>query len=436
MRTILTVAIFVGLCVQMATCKREGNLHNVRRPEPTLEIAPLAQGRGQWRIATSDKIMLSVLAPGAESVRILDRPEGAEDEIELKTLSAIGNLGSGEFSADILVPQDFAGTLTAVVTYPDGTTKETPSIAITTATAIGPADTEFSQHITGGSVGTDESARSDKFTRGRIERTRLKTGDPNVRITVNAPAFQLTLWQNRREVSSYPIGIGRRDFPLPIGEREATAVIFNPRWIPPDSGWVRRTKGVEAFERIEPGDPRIPLGKVKIPLGDGYLIHEAAKPSDIGNLVSHGCIRMFTEDLFDLAKKIIAAHGLPVSGEEIESARLGSERLVLKLESSLLVDINYDPQVVEGGVLYLYPDIYDRDAFSLESLRAELQGSGVDPAKLDELMLKQLMGHISSQKQFAIRVADIKAGRIASGQERPLAADRVVNRGAKSEIKP
>lgn len=37
------------------------------------------------------------------------------------------------------------------------------------------------------------------------------------------------------------------------------------------------------------------MGKIKIPLGDAYLIHEAAKPTDIGSLASHGCVRMLTE---------------------------------------------------------------------------------------------------------------------------------------------
>ena len=109
---------------------------------------------------------------------------------------------------------------------------------------------------------------------------------------MNVPAFRLTLWQNGKEVKTYQIGVGRKKFPLQIGERKATQIVWNPEWVPPDSSWVHESEDVEPGERIEADDPRNPLGKVKIPLGGGYLIHQAAKPSDIGHLVSHGCIRM------------------------------------------------------------------------------------------------------------------------------------------------
>jgi lipoprotein-anchoring transpeptidase ErfK/SrfK len=422
MKFILTLAAVLLLALAASACKRASNNNQARTQEPQLEVAPLAQERGQWKIATSDQVTLSVSAPGAQQVRILDRPAGADDQVELGTLTAPSDTATGKFSTELQVPPDFAGELSAEVTYPDGTTKETEAIAVTTATAAGADASEVPPHSTGGSVGTDESARSDKLTGGKIEQAKFKPGDPNIRITINVPAFQLTLWQNGKEVRTYDIGIGRKNFPLVIGEREATAVIFNPRWIPPDSPWVRRTKGVEPYERIEPGDPRNPLGKIKIPLGDGYLIHEAAKPSDIGNLVSHGCVRMLTDDLFDLSEKIIQAYGLPVTREQIKNARTNTERMVVELDAPLLVDINYDPQVIEGDVLYLYPDVYERGAFSVESLRAELQSSGVDAAQLDEQTLKQMMARVSRKEQFAIRVADIKAGRFTAGQTQPLVA--------------
>ena len=61
--------------------------------------------------------------------------------------------------------------------------------------------------------------------------------------------------------------------------------------------------------RIPAGDPDNPLGKIKFPLGNAYLLHEAQAKSDLGNLVSHGCVRIMRNDIFDLAKKIVAAVG-------------------------------------------------------------------------------------------------------------------------------
>src|SRR5687767_9468409 len=80
-----------------------------------------------------------------------------------------------------------------------------------------------------------ESERSDKQTGGRIEVAEFVAGEPDIRITLNIPSFRLTLWQNGKEVKSYSVGVGMKEYPLYIGDREATQVIWNPSWIPPAS---------------------------------------------------------------------------------------------------------------------------------------------------------------------------------------------------------
>jgi hypothetical protein len=273
----------------------------------------------------------------------------------------------------------------------------------------------------GKSRGTDESERSDRLTGGRIEKAPLSPGDRRVWITVDVPAFRLTLWQNGKEVRTYQIGIGRRSFPLPTGERKATEIIWNPEWIPPDSSWVEETEDVEAGERIEADDLRNPLGKIKIPLGGAILIHEAAEPSDIGRLVSHGCVRMLTEDIFDLTEKIVSARGMPISHEQIEQAKMSTDRLAAKLDPPIWVDINYDTQVVEGGVLYLFPDVYRRSMNPLAELRLELMGNGVDVASIDDRILEQMLARVTMTEMFGVSIAEIKAGRaLTAGWTKPL----------------
>jgi L,D-transpeptidase catalytic domain len=273
----------------------------------------------------------------------------------------------------------------------------------------------------GKSLETDESERSDRLTGGRIEKAPLSAGDRRVWMTVDIPAFRLTLWQNGKEVRTYQIGIGRRSFPLPTGEHKATEIIWNPEWIPPDSSWVEETEDVEAGERIEADDLRNPLGKIKIPLGGAILIHQAAKPSDIGRLVSHGCVRMLTEDIFDLTEKIVAARGLPVTREQIEQAKMSADRLAAKLDPPIWVDINYDMSVVEGGVLHLFPDVYNRSVNPLEELRSELMSNGVDVASIDDQTLEQMLAQVTMTEMFVVSIAEIKAGRaLTAGWTKPL----------------
>lgn len=276
------------------------------------------------------------------------------------------------------------------------------------------------------SVGTvigdwHESARSDKFTGGAIERAEFQEGEPDIEITVEVPAFRLTLWQNGREVKTYPVGVGMKDFPIVVGERETREVIWNPAWIPPSSDWVREMKGVRPGQLIKPGSALNPLGKLKIPLGGGYLIHEAKGVGDLGNLVSHGCVRMLRRDLYDLAEKIVAARSWPVTKRRIEGAKLSGKTLVAGLDEPLYVDINYDTQVVENKELRIYPDVYDRRTNSVDRLRAELRTSGVDASRLDEETMREMLARPKKREVFVVSVESIEAGSaLEDGKIEPL----------------
>src|SRR5581483_1809134 len=294
-------------------------------------------------------------------------------------------------------------------------------LALAHQAAVSEQAGEVALDSVGGSVNSDESARADKFTGGRIEQAAFTEGDRRIWITVNIPAFRLTLWQSGREVKTYQIGIGRKNFPLPAGARKATEIVWNPDWVPPDSSWVAASEDVEPGERIEADDPRNPLGKVKIRLGNAILIHEAAKPSDLGHLVSHGCVRMLTDDIYDLTEKIAAARALPVTKEQIEQTKTNTQRRAVKLDPPLWVDINYDTDVIEGRVLHLYPDVYGRAGDTLARLRAELQEAGVAAERLDDQTLKEMIGRVSRAEEFIVSVDDIKAGRaLTAGRAQPL----------------
>lgn len=260
-----------------------------------------------------------------------------------------------------------------------------------------------------------ESARSDKITGGRIQKTSLVAGDSGLKITVNVPAFQMTLWQNGKEVRTYPIGVGMKDYPIYIGLREASAVIWNPVWIPPSSDWVEGSKTVKPGEIILPTDSRNPLGKVKIPLGYGYLIHQAKGIADLGSLVSHGCVRVLKTDLYDLADKITTARALSVTDTQIFKAKTTKETLNLDLEPVIPVEITYDTLVIEGGKLHVYPDVYDRKTNTVEKFRAELESSGVKTSKLTDATIKKILAKATAKKQFVVSVKNLEANKALLG---------------------
>jgi lipoprotein-anchoring transpeptidase ErfK/SrfK len=267
----------------------------------------------------------------------------------------------------------------------------------------------------------DESPWSDRFTGGHVEHAELVENDPNIEITVDVPAFRLTLWQDGREVTSYRIGVGQKEYPIIIGVREATEVIWNPAWIPPASDWVSGHKGVKPGQIIRASDARNPLGKVKIPLGGGYLIHQAQGARDLGHLVSHGCVRVMLADLYDLAEKINAAYGYPLSAKQIALAKRTKHTVAATLPTPLAVDINYDTLVVEGGALHIYPDVYDHGTNTVARLRAELAASNADASALDDATLEQMLARVKPHNEFVVSLESLAAGRaLEDGELRPI----------------
>jgi len=256
---------------------------------------------------------------------------------------------------------------------------------------------------------SQESERSDKFTGGKIETGELVPSQPDVKLTLNIPAFRLSLWQNGKEVKTYWVGVGRREFPLLAGDRSTKQIIWNPDWIPPDSDWVHAMKGVQAGEIIKASDSRNPIGRVKIPIGDGFLIHQA-HPGDAGHLVSHGCIRLALPDLYDLSDSLVEALSLPVTEAQIERAKKSKRLLVANFDKAIEVDVNYDTLVVEDGMLHIYPDVYGHGTSTVKELRAELESSGVDSSKLDDNTIKAMIAKAGKGMEYIVSVDSIKAG--------------------------
>lgn len=102
---------------------------------------------------------------------------------------------------------------------------------------------------------------------------------------------QIVVW-------TYPIGIGREGWSTPTGVTTIVSRARDPIWYVPLS--IRQeyaAAGNPISRRVPPG-PDNPLGRYVLGLGmPGYLIHGTNKPSGVGMRVSHGCVRLFPEDI-------------------------------------------------------------------------------------------------------------------------------------------
>jgi L,D-transpeptidase ErfK/SrfK len=99
-------------------------------------------------------------------------------------------------------------------------------------------------------------------------------------------------------VMTFPISIGRMDWETPLGLTRVISKVRDPAWYPPESVLEEHAAEGRPLDRIVPPGPDNPLGKYAMRLGlPGYLIHGTNRPAGVGMRVTHGCLRMFPEDI-------------------------------------------------------------------------------------------------------------------------------------------
>ena len=99
-------------------------------------------------------------------------------------------------------------------------------------------------------------------------------------------------------VMTYPIGIGRIGWETPLGSSNVVSKARDPHWYVPAS--VRRENRELGYPdpAVVPPGPDNPLGKHVLKLGiPGYLIHGTNQPYGVGMRVSHGCVRLYPENI-------------------------------------------------------------------------------------------------------------------------------------------
>jgi lipoprotein-anchoring transpeptidase ErfK/SrfK len=125
----------------------------------------------------------------------------------------------------------------------------------------------------------------------------------DMRLEVNLERRELTVYRGGEAVSTHQVAVGRQDYETPTGEWTIDRVIFNPRWVPPDSEWA------EDEEPKDPGDPENPLGEAQLVYNRPYSIHGTNEPGSIGQAVSRGSIRVSNDVAMQLARQVIEAGG-------------------------------------------------------------------------------------------------------------------------------
>jgi L,D-transpeptidase ErfK/SrfK len=107
------------------------------------------------------------------------------------------------------------------------------------------------------------------------------------------------------QVITHPVGIGREGWLTPQGTMRVTHKMAQPAWTVPESVRREHAEQGDPLPKIVPPGPDNPLGEFAMRLSQpSYLIHGTNQPFGVGLRVSHGCVRMYPEDIARLFPEV------------------------------------------------------------------------------------------------------------------------------------
>ncbi len=165
---------------------------------------------------------------------------------------------------------------------------------------------------------------------------RILPPGPREGIVVNLPEHRLYFYPKPRRgeepvVITYPVSIGKMDWRTPLGETRVVSKVRNPSWYPPESVRKEHAERGDPLPKVVPPGPDNPLGNFAMRLGVGsgsYLIHGTNNPVAVGMAVTHGCIRMYPEDVAALFPLVPVGTKVRLINEPVKVAWVAGQLLI------------------------------------------------------------------------------------------------------------
>jgi L,D-transpeptidase ErfK/SrfK len=127
-------------------------------------------------------------------------------------------------------------------------------------------------------------------------------------VVVNLAEHRLYYFPKRKGrekpvVLTFPVSIGKVDRSTPLGETRVIEKTRHPSWYPTASVRKEHAASGDPLPAVVGPGPDNPLGefKIRLAMGDGtYEIHGTNNPTAVGLAITHGCVRMYPEDVATL----------------------------------------------------------------------------------------------------------------------------------------
>jgi L,D-transpeptidase ErfK/SrfK len=159
---------------------------------------------------------------------------------------------------------------------------------------------------------------------------------PREGIVVNLPEHRLYYYPKPKrgqpiQVITYPVSIGKMDWRTPLGVTHVIQKQKDPTWYPPESVRKEHAADGDPLPSSVPPGPKNPLGAyaMRLAAGNGtYLIHGTNNPRAVGLPVTHGCIRMYPDDVAALFPQIPVGTPVRLINEPVKVAWVDGELLL------------------------------------------------------------------------------------------------------------
>lgn len=134
---------------------------------------------------------------------------------------------------------------------------------------------------------------------------RILPPGPREGVVVNLPEHRIYYFPKTKKgekpvVITYPVSIGKMDWSTPLGETRIISKQKHPAWYPPESVRKEHLANGDPLPKVVPAGPDNPLGDYAMRLavgGGSYMLHGTNNPMAVGMAITHGCIRMYPEDV-------------------------------------------------------------------------------------------------------------------------------------------
>jgi L,D-transpeptidase ErfK/SrfK len=162
---------------------------------------------------------------------------------------------------------------------------------------------------------------------------RLLPPGPREGIVVNLPEHRLYYFPKVKKgetayVITYPVSIGKMDWSTPLGKTRVIDKRKNPLWYPPESVRKEHEERGDPLPAVVKAGPDNPLGAFAMRLDihpGAYLIHGTNNPIAVGMAITHGCIRMYPEDIEALFPLVPVNTPVWLINEPVKVARVDGQ---------------------------------------------------------------------------------------------------------------